>query len=151
MDEPIRQHIAPDSNSPTATLVHLVTQIYGHFGVAVSGMNQTPNDVIPTQYSVRRLANLTAETACKLNDAKMELLADSHGDGKRPSRFYMSHRSGRQLSESRSATSVTLFLGGKGNAKDNTATVRAAKPMDWEGIPITYTSAIGNADAIETE
>ena len=151
MTEPMRQHIAPDANAPTATLEHLITQIHGHFGVAVSGMNQTPNSIIPTQYSVRRLANLTAETACKLNDAKMELLADSHGNGKRPSQFYMSHRSGRQLAESRSATSVTLFLGGGGNAADNTATVRAARPMDWEGIPIVYTSAIGNADAIEAE
>lgn len=151
MTEPMRQHIAPDSNSPSATLEHLITQIHGHFGVAVSGMNQTPNSVIPTQYSVRRLANLTAETACTLTDAKMELLADSHGSGKRPSRFYMSHRSGRQLAASRSATSVTLFLGGGGNASDNTATLRAARPLDWEGIPITYTSAISNTDAIETE
>ena len=151
MTEPIRQHIAPDANAPTATLEHLICQISGHFGVAVSGMNQTPNSVVPTQYSVRRLANLTNETACKVTDAKLELLADSHGSGKRPSAFYMSHRSGRQLAESRSATNVTLNLGGPGNAANNTATVRAARPTEWEGIPIIYTAAISNSDAIEVE
>lgn len=151
MTEPRVESVAPDANFPAAKLDYTVSQIDGHFGVAVSGMNQTPNSVIPTQYSVRRLANLTAESACKLTDAKLELLCESHGDGKRPSRLYMSHRSGRQLAESRSATSVFLSLGGGGNAANNTATIRAAKPTDWEGIPITYTSAISNADAIEVE
>jgi len=29
--------------------------------------------------------------------------------------------------------------------------VRAARPTEWEGIPIVYTAAISNADAIEVE
>lgn len=150
MTEPVRQHMAPDSNSPTATLEYLISQIWGYFGVSVSGMNQTPNSVVPTQYSVRRLANVTGDSGAKLTDAKMELLVDSHG-GRIPSRFYMSDRSGRQLSESRSVSSVTLFVGGPGDARNNAGNLRAPKPDNWEGIPITYTSAIGNTDAIETE
>ncbi len=151
MDEPIRQHIAPDANAPTATLSHLVSQIYGHFGVAVSGMNQTPNSVVPTQYSVRRLANVTMQDNCKLTGNMMDLLVDSHGDGRVPSRFYMSKRSGRQLAADGGATEVFVSLGGGGDARNTTTRKQAKAPLFWDNIPITYTSAIGNTDAIETE
>jgi hypothetical protein len=150
MEEPIRQHIAPDSNAPTATLEHLVTQIYGFFGVSVSGMNETPNSVVPTQYSVRRLANLTEDSGKGVTDAKLEQLVLSHGDGKVPTRLYMNGRSARQWADSRSASTATLFLGMSGDARNNTGSLRAARPDNFEGIPVTYTSAIKSNDAIET-
>jgi hypothetical protein len=151
MTEPRYQDFAPDSNSPDATLEYMVTQISGHFGVAVSGMNQSPNSVVPTQYSVRRLANVTADSGAGLTGAKMDLLVDSHGDGKMPSAFYMSKRSGRQLAVDGGATQVTVSLGGGGDARNTTTRKQAKAPTDWDGIPIVYTSAISNADAIETE
>lgn len=149
MTEPLRQHIAPDSNSPNATLEYLISQISGHFGVSVSGMNQTPNSVVPTQYSVRRLGNLTEDSGKTLNDAKLEQLVLSHGDGLVPSGLYMNGRSGRQWADSRSASTATLFLGGSGDAKNNTGSMRAKRPDNFEGIPVTYSSAILSTDAIE--
>ena len=151
MSEPVKQHIAPDANSPTELLLYTLTQIHAHFGISVSGMNQTPNSVVPTQYSLRRLANVTAQSGCTVNDAKLELLCDSFPDGKRPTKLIMSYRSGRQWADSRSASTVTLNLGGPGDARNNTASIRAARPTFFEEIPVIYTSAIGNTDAIETE
>jgi hypothetical protein len=151
MSEPVKQHIAPDTNSPTELLLYTLTQIHAHFGISVSGMNQTPNSVVPTQYSLRRIANLTAQNGCTLNDANLELLCDSFPDSKRPTKLFMSYRSGRQWADSRSASTVTLNLGGPGDAKNNTASIRAARPMFFEEIPVVYTSAIGNTDAIEVE
>lgn len=150
MTEPLRQHIAPDSASPDATLEYLVTQIHGHFGVAVSGMNQTPNAVVPTQYSVRRLANLTEDSGKGVTDAKLEQLVLSHGDGIVPSRLYMNGRSARQWADSRSASTASLFLGMSGDAKNNTGSLRAARPDNFEGIPVTYTSAIASNEAINS-
>jgi hypothetical protein len=151
MTEPRMQDFAPDANAPEATLEYMVAQISGHFGVAVSGMNQTPNSVVPTQYSVRRLANVTPDSSAGLTGAKMDLLVDSHGDGKAPSAFYMSKRSGRQLGVDGGATQVTVSLGGGGDARNTTTRKQPKAPSDWDGIPIIYTSAIRNNDAIEVE
>ena len=150
MTEPLRQHLAPDTGNPGATLEYLVSQISGHFGVAVSGMNQTPNEVIPTQYSVRRLGNLTEDSGKGVTDAKLEQLVLSHGDGIVPSRLYMNGRSARQWADSRSASTATLFLGMSGDARNNTGSLRAARPDNFEGIPVTYTSAIASNDAINS-
>ena len=150
MTEPFRQALAPDSNSPTATLEYMLAQISGHFGVSVSGMNQTPNSVVPTQYSVRRLANLTEDSGKGVTDAKLEQLVLSHGDGIVPSRLYMNGRSARQWADSRSASTATLFLGMSGDARNNIGSLRAKRPDNFEGIPVTYTSAIASNDAIES-
>lgn len=149
MSEIIEQHIAPDSDDPDATLVHDVTQIWGYFGLSVGGMNQTPNDEVPTQYSVRRLANLTEDSGKGVTDAKLEQLVLSHGDNKMPSMLFMNGRSGRQWADSRSATSVSVFLNGPGDAKNNQVNVRAPRPTNFDGIPVTYDSAIRSTDAIE--
>lgn len=150
MTEPVEQHMAPDpTNAPTATLLYDIAQIYGYFGLSVSGMNQTPNSVVPTQYSVRRLANLTEDSGKGVSDAKLEQLVLSHGDNKVPSMLFMNGRSGRQWADSRSAPTATLFLGMSGDAKNNTGSMRAKRPDNFEGIPVTYTSAIPSTDAIE--
>lgn len=150
MTDTIEQMIAPDSDSPTALLLHDVAQVYGFIGLAVSGMNVTPNDVVPTQYSVRRLANLTEDSGKGVSDAKLEQLVLSHGDGKVPSMLFMNGRSARQWADSRSASTATLFLGGSGDARGNTGSLRAKRPDNFEGIPVTYTSAIKSNDAIES-
>ena len=150
MTEIIRQHLAPDSNSPSATLEYDICQIYTFLGLSVTGMNQSPNDVVPTQYSVRRLANLTEDSGKSVTDAKLEQLVLSHGDGKVPSMLFMNHRSARQWADSRSASTATLFLGMSGDARNNTGSLRAKRPDNFEGIPVTYTSAIRSTDAIES-
>lgn len=150
LGEIIQQAIAPDSNAPNNLLMHNIAEMIGYVGLSVSGMNQTPNSVVPVQYALRRLANVTADSGCTVTDSKLEKLALAHGDGIRPNAFYMSPRSGDQLATSRSATSVTLFLGGMPKAKDSVASLQAPRPDNYEGIPIVYTSAIRNVDAIES-
>lgn len=146
----ITQMIAPDSGQPAKKSLHDTMQIHGFFGLSVSGMNQTPNSVVPTQYSVRRLANLTEDSGKGVTDAKLEALVLSFGDNKVPTKIFMNGRSGRQLTDSRSATSTTLFLGMSGDARNNTGSIRAARPTNFEGIPIVYDSAILSTDAIES-
>lgn len=149
MTELITENRAPDSNDPDATLVYDSVQLWGYFGLSVGGMNETPNDTVPTQYSVRRLANLTDDSGKGVDDAKLEALVLSMGDNKEPDMLYMNGRSGRQWADSRSASAVTLFLGQSGDAKNNTGSIRAKRPDNFEGIPVTYTNAILSTDAIE--
>jgi hypothetical protein len=37
-----------------------------------------------------------------------------------------------------------------GDARNNTGSLRAARPDNFEGIPVTYTSAIASDDAINS-
>lgn len=146
----ITQMMAPNPAEPTKLTEHNVQQLHGYFGLSVSGMNQTPGSVVPTQYSLRRLANCTAQTDATVTDKKIEKLVLSHGDGLVPSRLYMSPRSGDQWAASRSASSVSVFLGGMSTAQNSQVNLQAPRPTNYEGIPVTYTSAIRNNDAIET-
>lgn len=149
MSETIQQMLAPDPAEPTKTSLHNVAQVHGFVGLSVSGMNQTPDDVVPTQYAVRRLANVTEDSGKGVTDQKLERLVLSHNDGVVPDLLAMSGRGGRQLADSRSATSVTVTLAGGGTARDNQFSKQAPRPTHFDGIPIVYTSAINNTDAIE--
>ena len=53
------------------------------------------------------------------------------------------------LTSSRSASSVSVFLGGMTTAKDSQVNLQAPRPTNYEGIPVVYTSLIKNNDAIE--
>jgi hypothetical protein len=150
LSEMVTSNEAPDSNEPTKKSLHDLQQFSGHIGLSVSGFNERPNNVVPTQYSVRRLANLTTDTAAKLNDAMMSKLARSFGAGKRPSRFAMASRSGEYLAASRTATAVNFVMGMSGDAANNTFNTYPQPPDNWNGIPIVYPdNTIGEADAVE--
>lgn len=147
--EIIRQAIAPDAAQPTKTLMHDLAQLQGFVGLSVSGFNQMPGGVIPTQYSVRRAANITADSGKTCTDAVMDKLARSHGTGKRPNLFAMSARSGEQLAASRAPTAVNFVMGQSGDASQATYTTYPAIPENWQGIPIVYPDCIADDDAIE--
>ena len=103
------------------------------------------------QYSVRRAANVTADSGKTCTDTVLQRLWDAHPEGHKPSRFYMSHRSLTQLQTSRT-TAQTVFVQANlgANAKDSSFVPLAPLPTNWNGIPITATDAIGNTDAIES-
>jgi hypothetical protein len=151
MSDIIQQMLAPDSSEPTKTSLHNVMQMHGYVGLSVGGFTKlTPDQTVPTQYAIRRLANVTQDAAAKVTDAKLEKLVLSHGDGKRPSMLAMSPRSGDQWAASRSAASVSVFLGGMTTAKDSQVNLQAPRPTNYEGIPVVYDSVIKNTDAIES-
>lgn len=150
MSEIIQQMIAPNSAEPTKTSLHNVAQVHGFIGLSIGGFTKlTPDQTVPTQFSARRLANVTPDNGKGVTDAKLQALVASHGDGLRPNRLFMSPRSGQQWAASRSATSVSVFLGGMSNAQAGSVSLQAPPPDNFEGIPVTYTAAIKNTDAIE--
>lgn len=150
LEEPVVSNEAPDSTQATKKSLHDIIQFSGHIGLCVSGMNQSPNSVVPTQFSLRRLANLTTDTAAKLNDSMMSFLARSFGAGKRPTRFVMNTRSGQYLAASRQATAVMYVMGQTGDARNAVANLYPEPPDNWGGIPIDYAdNTIGESDTVE--
>lgn len=149
MGEIIQQALAPNSNEPTKLLMHNIAEMIGYIGLSVSGMNQTPNSVVPTQFGLRRLANLTGDSGKGVTDAKLEALVKSHGDGIVPNALFMSPRSGQQWANSRNPTAVTVFLPGGQSGVNGAVNLQVQRPTNYEGIPVVYTSAIRNTDAIE--
>jgi|DEB0MinimDraft_6_1074348.scaffolds.fasta_scaffold04713_1 hypothetical protein len=153
MGEIHTQMLAPNSAEATKLSEHRVAQVDGYVGLAVSGFNQQLTDqTVPTQYSVRRAANVTADSGKKCTDEVLDKLARSHGTGRRPSLFAMSHRSGEQLAASRQSTAVNYNMGQTGDAARSVANIYPEPPDNWRGIPIVYPSpdVIGDTDAIES-
>lgn len=152
--ETITQDLAPDPvNEPSKLLRHDVAQLEGFVGLSVSGFNQQiDGQTIPTQYSVRRAANITADSGKTCTDTVIDKLTLSHGTGRGSSLLAMSHRSGEQLAASRQATAVNFNMGQSGDAQNAVATIYPAPPPSWNGIPIVYPlpSVIGDTDAIES-
>lgn len=150
ISETVRQMIAPDSNAPAKLSLHDVAEVRGYMGLAINGFNQQiAGQAVPVQYACRRIANLTADSGCKLTDAHMDKLRRSHGEGRRPGLFAMSARSGEQLAASRQATAINFNMGQSGDAQNATFTTYPPPPENWNGIPIVYPDCIGETDAIE--
>ena len=151
IDEPRTQMLAPDPvNFPLKLSNHHVAQMHGHIGLSCAGFNQqSVGQTVPTQFSIRRAANITADAGKTLTDAVMTKLSRMHGTGKRPSLFAMSERSGEQLAASRAPTQI--YNMGSGDASANQANLYPEPPENWRGIPIAYVSpdVIGDTDAIE--
>ena len=152
LSEMVTSNEAPNSNEPTKKSLHDIQQFSGHIGLCVAGMNQNPGAVVPTQYSLRRIANLTADSGKGLTDALMtKLVKQSFGNNKRPTKIAMATRSGEQLAASRQAVAVFNVNMGPGAASAQTFNTYPPAPESWEGIQIIYDDlAIGTTDALES-
>jgi hypothetical protein len=84
--------------------------------------------------SVGVIKNLTAQVGKTLTDEMIGELVDKFPEGKPPHVLFMSGRSRRQLTNSRTATSETGH--------------KAPTAVDHEGIPIIASSQVGKTDAI---
>lgn len=124
---------------------HIATN-EGYIGMSLMGSNEANASRKYPQFSVRRAANVTADSGKTCTDDLLGRLRSSFPDGA-PDAIYMSFRSRDQLQASRSPSS-TVYVGGvlPGNSSYN----RAPVPDNFEGIPIIATDAIGNTDAIES-
>lgn len=143
------QMLAPDPDKPAELAEHEIAQYSGHIGLSVAGFSGTEGAQVPSQYALRRLMNLTPQTDCGLDDWKMEKLLLSHPETHRPSVFAMSHRSGDQWATSRKSTGSVTFVGNMGSGRDGVINRAPQRPTDYDGIPVIYTRAIKNTDAIE--
>jgi hypothetical protein len=150
LSEMVTTNEAPDSNDATKKALHDVQEFSGHIGLSISGFNQTPGGVIPVQYSLRRLANVTADSGHTLTDAMMSKLSRSFGVGKMPTKFVTGTRSGEQLGASRQATAINFVMGQTGDAAKATYNTYPEPPDNWRGIPIIYAdNTVREDDAIE--
>lgn len=143
------QSMAPDPDKPDELAEHEIAQYSGHIGLSVSGFSGTEGALVPGQYSVRRLANLTAQDGCGMDDYKLEKLILSHPENSRPSILTMSMRSGDQWAKSRSSTGSVVFVGNMGSGRDGVINRAPMRPTEYEGVPVIYTRSIRNNDAIE--
>ncbi len=146
LSEMVTSNEAPNPATPTKKSLHDVQQFSGHMALAISGFNQVANSVVPTQYSVRRIANLTKDSGKGLTDALMQQLSTSFGNTKRPTRFAMSTRSGDQLARSRSSVAVLNVNMGPGAAAQQSFNTAPPPPDNWNGIPIIYDDFAIDAD-----
>lgn len=150
VNETIRQMMAPNPSEPAKMSMHDTAEMRGYIGLSVNGFNQQiVGQQIPTQYALRRAANITDETNYKLTDAVIDKLVRSHGEGRRPGVLAMSARSGEQLAQSRAPVAINFNMGQSGDAQAATYTTYPAPPDNWHGIPIVYPDCISDSDAIE--
>lgn len=97
-----------------------------------------------SENSVRRIANITADSGKTLTDVLMNTAIATFPVGWIPDAIFMSRRSCTQLQNSR-----TVVLQGQGtNRPDQPNT--APRPTSFNGIPIYESDSILNTDAIET-
>jgi len=99
-----------------------------------------------SKWAVGRIKNLTADVGKGLTDTLLATLLAAFPVGVKPTHFFMSRRSRKQLQISRT---VTLY-GGPGGVKpgSNLATI-APVPTEYDGIPIIATDSILDTEAIE--
>ncbi len=143
------QSLAPDSDLPNELAEHEIAQYSGHIGLSVSGTSESEAALVGSQYSLRRMCNLTNQTDCGMDDYKAEKLVLAHPDNNLPNVLVMSARSGDQWAKSRKSSGTTIFVGGQGSGRDGTINRQPARPREYEGLPIIYTRSIKNNDAIE--
>lgn len=143
------QSLAPDADKPNELAEHEIGQYSGHIGLSVSGFSEAEAAQVKSQYSVRRLMNLTAQADKGMDDYKLEKLLLSHPEDKAPSVFVMSYRSGDQWANSRKSTGSVVFVGNQGSGRDGTINRQPKRPTEYEGIPVIYTRSVKNNDAIE--
>lgn len=150
LSEMIASNEAPNSAEASKRAIHDLQQFHGHIGLSLCGFNQTPNSVVPTQFAVRRIANLTAQVGYTLTDALMSKLERAFGNSRRPTKYIMGTRSGEQLAASRQATAINFIMGQSGDASSATFNTYPPPPDNFKGRPIIYAdNAIGEAEAIE--
>lgn len=126
-----------------------VSAAEGYIGLSVMGGNQANASRQVPQWSVRRAANVTADSGKTCTDSVLEALEAMFPPGKFPNVHFMSYRSRKQLQDSRS-TAINFNMS-PGDAKNGTYAVTAPLPTTSRaGVPIVVTQAIGNTDAIES-
>jgi hypothetical protein len=84
--------------------------------------------VLHSAKSAARLCNIDDATS-KLTDSKLAELFEQFDENNPPTHVIMNKRSGRQLRQSRVATTTTGEY--------------VPLPKDWDGVPIIYTNSIG--------
>ena len=142
--------MAPDSTKPDELADHEVGQYAGHIGLSVAGFSPVQaGETVPSQYCLRRLMNLTNDADCGFDDYKAEKLIQSFPDGHVPSMLTMSHRSGDQWAKSRKSTGSVTFVANGASGRDGAVNRQPARPTEYQGLPVVYTRAIKNNDAIE--
>lgn len=146
MSEIIEQ-IQFDPGSTTKKQRYYLTDGEGMTVLSLMGSSEAYASKKFPQFSVRRACNLTAETGKGCTEAVMDFLMDAHPMGHKPTAFYMSLRSQKQLRADRIANGTVQLQPGLTGDR----TVRADLPTSHRGIPIIICEqAILDTQAIES-
>lgn len=122
-------------DSDSLPLAGRVADLVGWVGLQIGSIN-----------SVRRIANLTADSGKGLTGSLLADLVGSFPVGFRPDAIFCSRRSRLQYQKS-----MTVVLnGGAGGDPNGGQTVVAPVPTSYDGIPLIVTDSILNTDAIES-
>jgi hypothetical protein len=125
--------------------VQMINDAAGNpYSAYVAGLTAWIGMQIGNQNSVRRIANLTADSGKGLTDLLLSDALATFPVGFMPDAIFMSRRSRSQLQKSR-----TVVLQGSGKARPDQPTL-APLPTEYDGIPIVVTDSILNTDAIES-
>lgn len=122
-----------DPNDSTKRIEAYISELSSYVGLQIA-----------SEFSVVRIANLTADSTKTLTDAKLTSAMALFPANFKPDAIFMSRRSRSQLQSSRT---VTLF--GQGMTRPDQELV-APLPTSFEGVPIVVTDSILDTDAIES-
>ena len=146
MSEIVEQYDA-DTEDSTLRQLYYLSSGQGYVGLSVMGSDELEATRKFTQYSLRRLCNIPP--LVPLTDAAMDALFESHPDGHKPTKYYMSMRSRKQLQASRTA-GRTVFVAGGTTAQNSSFSNLGPLPTEHNGVPIIASEWILNTEAIET-
>jgi hypothetical protein len=151
----VEQYLPPNQNTPNDLLLYQISDMTAYVGLSVAGFNpQTVGQAVPTQYSVRRAANITNDSGKTANDALLDKLTRSHGIGMIPDLLVMSQRDGENIAKSRTPTAINFNMGQTGDAQLGTYGTYPAPPEFYtargKNIPIVYPFCVGSTDALES-
>lgn len=136
LSEPILQSVTitrPDSS--TGSTLAWVGELVADIGLQI-GL---------TGKSVVRATNVTADSGHTATDDVFAELYSQMAIGQKPTKFFCSRRTVRQLQKSRGVAAGALtVINSAGQA------LTAPMPVEWNGIPIIATDSILDTDAIES-
>lgn len=147
---PVKQEFDTDADDSTRQQEYYKAACEGYIGMSVMGSDEAYADRTYAQFDVRRIANLTAQVGYTLTQTLMDLLWDSFPDGHKPTHFYMSRRSRRQLRDDIDAALVVNVNMSAGDAALRTTRTKSKLPEEWNGVPIIETVRITDTQAIES-
>lgn len=147
---PVKKEFDADSEDSTRQQEYYKAACEGYIGMSVSGSDSVFADQNYSQFDVRRLANVTAQAGYTLTQTLMDLLWDSFPDGHKPTHFFMSRRSRRQLRDDIDAALTVNVQMSSGDAALRTSRTKTQLPDEWNGIPIIETVRITDTQAIES-
>lgn len=147
---PVTRQYEADSGDSTRRQEYYMSHCEGYVGLDVMGSSESYADRTYSQFDVRRVANVTADSGKTCTEALLDYLLESFPDGHEPNIIFMSKRAQRQLRDSRTGAVTQFLMAPGGDAKNAKFTLAQPLPESHRGVPIVATRRITSTQAIES-